>query len=445
MENISIDVNKPEDLATFETLKEIANSITKQIQFEVDVPSNYENQKVPYLDLNIGIVDNNKVTHVFYKKKMAHKKTLMLRSAVSMKVKRETIFNEIMRRIRNTSPDQEWKVKADTLSIFMDSLKKSGYNELYRFNVLKGALERMDTFEKQIKDKIIKRYRTRSEIKEMKKLKAGRTNQSFFLRGNVVDTLEVSHTEKGELAQLMRNKLKTIQKPEEGQTQVIERSGRSMMSGLRKEFPHKLPGCDRQVKCSVDPKYNCSAMNVTYKVTCKLCPDNDTADNTRGVYLGCTGRSVHVRALEHEDDARDDKQKNAISKHIYNNHPDADLTTPDLMKVTVVASHTKTLTRVIDEGIRLEHNSNLANSKGEWGRGGGLVRLVPIRSQDREVNLENRSNLPVSDEQMDDERSNNSTESQNRHERQWREGNINSSDNPRLRSQRMEHYIEDPD
>ena len=126
-------------------------------------------------------------------------------------------------------------------------------------------------------------------------------------------------------------------------------------------------------------------MNVTYKVTCKLCPDQEAADNTRGIYLGCTGRSLHVRALEHEDDARDDKQKNAISKHIYINHPEANLASPDLMEVVIVASHRQTLTRVIDEGIRLEQNKNLANSKGEWGRGGGLVRLVPVRSQDRGV------------------------------------------------------------
>ena len=434
-----IDENISNDLATFEVLKQVANKLTKQIQFEIDVPSNYEDNKVPYLDLKVGVSNSQKITHIFYKKKMAHKKTLMLRSAVPMKVKRETIFNEIMRRIRNTSPDQEWAITAETLSIFMDSLKKSGYNELYRFNVLKGALQRMDTFEKLIKDNIIRRYRTRSEIKMTKKQKPGRTNQSWFLRGNIVDTLQVSSTPNGELAELLRKKLRTIQRPEEGQTQVIEKSGQLISAGLRKEFPHKIPGCEREQKCSVNHKFNCSDMNVTYMATCKLCPDKETAETTRGVYLGCTGRSLHVRALEHEDDARDNKQKNAISKHIYINHPEADLTTENIMEATVVASHPSTLTRVIDEGIRLEHNSNLANSKGEWGRGGGLVRLIPMSSHDKVLSPENRNDQAGSDSLTGDGQIRDSSDGDdvNIQETEWIDPSLNRNNGSQI-------YTDDP-
>ena len=56
----------------------------------------------------------------------------MKRSAISMGVKRSTIFSEMMRRIRNTSNSLGWTEIARHLSKYMDSLRLSGYNELFR-------------------------------------------------------------------------------------------------------------------------------------------------------------------------------------------------------------------------------------------------------------------------------------------------------------------------
>ena len=48
----------PEDARTMNVLREIANSIYKCVQFTVDVPSNYEDKKVPVLDLQLSVKDN---------------------------------------------------------------------------------------------------------------------------------------------------------------------------------------------------------------------------------------------------------------------------------------------------------------------------------------------------------------------------------------------------
>ena len=125
-------------------------------------------------------------------------------------------------------------------------------------------------------------------------------------------------------------------------------------------------------------------MNITYRITCKSCPNPPAAAESRGQYVGCSGRTLHKRSKEHEDDIRDGKLKNAMAKHYHNSHPEA-VTHEDLIEVELIAHHKDTLTRFVDESLRLEaEGDTLANSKGEWGRGGGLVRLIPMSTQSRQ-------------------------------------------------------------
>ena len=49
----------------------------------------------------------------------------------------------------------------------------------------------------------------------------------------------------------------------------------------------------------------------------------------------------------------------------------------------MLSQHKSTLSRLVEEALRLEKGGNdLANSKGEFGRGGGLVRMHARRTQD---------------------------------------------------------------
>ena len=96
---------------------------------------------------------------------------------------------------------------------------------------------------------------------------------------------------------------------------------------------------------------------------------------------------MHCRSLEHAKEiANDDPNKtdtNAMAKHFAIHHPQ-ERKNNQIISVKLLARHQNTLTRLIDEGVRLEKETDLANSKGEWGRGGGIVRLQPVR-QDRIV------------------------------------------------------------
>ena len=128
-------------------------------------------------------------------------------------------------------------------------------------------------------------------------------------------------------------------------------------------------------------------MNTTYRLVCTLC-DPSTVNNPdpelRQVYLGCTGHSLHKRLGEHSRDVSNGDLKNAMSKHMEAIHGNETINEPETkISAKIVTSHNGTLVRLVDESLRLLKGVGLANSKGEWGRGGGLVRSHNARTQQR--------------------------------------------------------------
>ena len=110
-----------------------------------------------------------------------------------------------------------------------------------------------------------------------------------------------------------------------GKTKVIEETGKVVTSGLSKENPYKQPGCPYQDKCPTTPRQDCSTTNVSYEVTCLTCSEEGREDS-KSIYVGCSGKSQHVRSSDHKKDAlnRDNKNPMAMSKHIsrvHNNVP----------------------------------------------------------------------------------------------------------------------------
>lgn len=66
-ELVAEDEKIPEDERTMKVLRDIANSIYKCVQFTIDFPTNYEDMKVPVLDLKLSVQDSQLV-HEFYEK-----------------------------------------------------------------------------------------------------------------------------------------------------------------------------------------------------------------------------------------------------------------------------------------------------------------------------------------------------------------------------------------
>ena len=385
----SSETNPEDDKYTFNILKEIANTIEPNIQMEVDIPSNHQDKMLPVLDLKMYINKDNQISHRFYSKDIASPFTILERSAVSMSTKRNTIFQEIIRRIRNTSPDHPWTTTAWTLTEYMNKLQISGYNHRFRYNVLKGAIDRSETMERKYKEGVLNRYRSRSEINKIKAERQGRNPNTWFIgdQGMYSSTLVIPHTPNSTLAREIKSTTKD-RVIAGGHTKVIEATGHPVTVGLQKRDPFRKPECPYIKACQTDNNTDCTSMNVTYRLDCQHCPEEN---QNRSVYIGCTGKSLHNRVGEHmaKISGKTKKVDNAMAKHMAIHHKDIPKGDREV-KATIVAKHNSTLGRFVDEAVRLTSVGNLANSKGEWGCG-GLVRLIPSRN-DKTITYSNTDN-----------------------------------------------------
>ena len=68
-------------------IAEIANNICDNIQVTYDIPSNYEDKKVPIFYLKAGINSSGQIEYEFYKKPITSNLLKMRSSAMQMKQK----------------------------------------------------------------------------------------------------------------------------------------------------------------------------------------------------------------------------------------------------------------------------------------------------------------------------------------------------------------------
>ena len=140
-DKVEEDKRKADDLRTFEVLKEIGNSIFDCIQFTIDVPSLNENGRLPVLDLNLRVV-NNQFEHEFFEKPCTSETVISYTSAHSRKMKMSVLVEEGVRRLKNHSRGLDWEKSRQ----FMETrkLRRSGYPETMRHEVIKAAVDRFE-------------------------------------------------------------------------------------------------------------------------------------------------------------------------------------------------------------------------------------------------------------------------------------------------------------
>ena len=93
------------------------------IKMVFDCPSMHEDGLMPILDLNVNISEQGDIHYQFYRKSMAQHLTLLERSAMSMRMKRQAMSQEVLRILRNTKRTVPWSQKAEMLSQFALRMK----------------------------------------------------------------------------------------------------------------------------------------------------------------------------------------------------------------------------------------------------------------------------------------------------------------------------------
>ena len=155
--------------------------------------------------------------------------------------------------------------------------------------------------------------------------------------------------------------------PGGGLTRVIEESGESVMSGLKKSDPFSDNVCPFPNKCSTDSKTDCTRSRCIYEIQCNICME--AIPGRRTVYTGTTGCSLHKRLGEHMSSVNQSDMKNAIAKHMYNKHRNM---SPDIT-TSILGTQRFNLQRYVAESLLIEKSTKnpeniVMNSKGEWGR-----------------------------------------------------------------------------
>ena len=138
-DQIENDMNVPADLRTAKIFQTISNSICDFLQVSIDCPSNHESGFQPVLDIQVKVI-NNKITHKFYKKPISTKKVILASSALPTNVKRASLTEGALRRLRYTDRSLPWEEVAGILSEYSNELRLSGYDHKFRAEIMNAAL-----------------------------------------------------------------------------------------------------------------------------------------------------------------------------------------------------------------------------------------------------------------------------------------------------------------
>ena len=162
------------NLTTVEVMnevKDIADGVDGNLTVKTDVSENYNDGKLPILDLKVWIGNdkNNerKILYTHYMKDVSTKKVIQENSAHGERMKENVLVNDICRVMRNCSERLEWdEGKKYNLEMYMGRMQFSGYSEKQRYEIFKKASNK---------------YEKRKGEKKENRLKM-KSNKSWYLK-----------------------------------------------------------------------------------------------------------------------------------------------------------------------------------------------------------------------------------------------------------------------
>ena len=256
------------------------------------------------------------------------------------------------------------------LSQFANTMRVSGYNYWTRYSIIWGIVMRQRQVELEIREGTRQRFRSGREIRDQKENRPDQAPNTWFLRGSNTCTLNVQCTPNSALKNTVQSAIGKHQGPDGGTTMVIEDSGTSVMSGLRRPDPFLSNTCQYQTRCYADENTDCNQNRCVYRILCNIC--GVSVPYKPSAYTGTTGCSLHKRLTEHHDATVRNDQKNALAKHLARYHPGV-IPSNLTFSASIIDRQKYNLQRYISESLQIEKLTKIPemmvmNSKGEWGR-----------------------------------------------------------------------------
>ena len=408
-ENEDLEKGEEVDKRTMREVRKMSDSILPFIKFKEEVASECPDGKIPMLDFQVWseeVADESRtegkrteVLWEFYEKPVGSKLVIMEGSALPHRIKIQTLSQEIIRRMRNTSGKISKARRAEILTKFMMKMKRSGYSAKVRRNValagLKGYWTMVRT-EEQGGRRVNRPKWEGASSRRFKKLagkrnwfrKKGSKNGATIGRGGrgtgsnvgkkddkqIETVMFVPHTPNGELARLLQEADDRFTKGKAiGRVKMVERGGSTIKNILCKN-PWASEECGRGEDCfpcrSSDGRGGrCQQEGVVYRIKCQECASRGVCSE----YLGESSRTGFLRGGEHLDGLKSRCPKSPLWKHCLEQHDGQEVA----FKMEIVRKHKSPLTRQIHESVAIENSSAkiLMNSKSEY-NGSKIPRIV---------------------------------------------------------------------
>ena len=147
-------------------------TVDPNIEDEIDFPSKNADRLMPILVMKMSMNQQNEVVYMFYRKLQCNKFTMMEWSALPERVKRSTMINEALRRLLCCSPELEEHKKIEVMEEFAKMLRRSGYSEKFRFEVISDAVQRYQKMAPA--DRFCRYYNTKRKVQNGVVTKEGR-------------------------------------------------------------------------------------------------------------------------------------------------------------------------------------------------------------------------------------------------------------------------------
>ena len=292
---------REEEKCTLKETMEIANTIHPSIKVTGDIPSIYDDNRLPILDLKIWIgeieEEKFKIITSHYIKDVSTRSVINEKSSHPLSMKKNVMINEILRILRNCNKYLEWEETAEHLSYFMKRLQFSGYNHDFRHEVMKKALKRHD-------DRLLDRTNEDESTTPRRK----RSGRKWFGTSDAVMFVPATENE-----QLKKEIQKCASKNKVG-IKVVEKVDHKIRNELQRSNPFKTPTCGNKdcILCKIGSGIDCRTRGCVYELKCEECSRK---------YRGQTGVSTGTRTNRHFDDWRRKEEKCPLFRHsqLYHN------------------------------------------------------------------------------------------------------------------------------
>ena len=382
---IAIDEEREVDEITMKVFGEIANSVDPSIDIEVDYPSKYPDKMMPILDMKMAINNQNLVVHCFYRKPQSNKFTMMARSALPDRVKRSTMSNEALRRLLCCSSNLEEPKKVKVMEDFARMLKRSGYSEKFRYEVISDALRGHEKMQQRENEggQPVDRPREFDEAgrRKRKEEKPGRWFRKEKRGTNIREgVIIVPPTPESSLAKALKKVCDEELRGSKISLSVQERGGKQLGQLLGTSVPgaSSKKNCGRQMcfPCNTGQEGICRKTGVGYKITCNLCEETVSSE-----YAGETGKNCFSRGELHIADVQRKTADKPLWKHILDKHGGRmEITTFEHFSMAMTGVFFKPQRRKANEGVRISNLNPVTrmNSKDEF-RQGTNITMRPVR------------------------------------------------------------------